>query len=49
MRLPRIFLSILLVALVALSLYFLIALPLLQDPDTRSKRYKTKAGDDAYA
>ena len=49
MRLPRIFLSILLVALVALSLYFLIALPLLQDPNTRSKRHKTTAGDYAHA
>jgi len=49
MRLPWIILPFLLVTLVALSLYFLIALPLLQDPDTRSKRYKTKAGDDAHA
>jgi hypothetical protein len=48
MRLPRIILPILLVALVALSLYLLIALPLLQDPDSRSKQQKNTTGDYAY-
>jgi len=41
MILPWIILPILLVALVALSRYFLTTLPLLQDLDTRSKRHKT--------
>ena len=48
MRLPRIILPILLVALVMLSLYLLIALPLLQDPGTRSKQHKTTTSDYAY-
>ena len=48
MRLLRILLPILLIALVTLSLYLLIALPLLQDPDSRSKQDKTSAGNSAF-
>jgi Carboxypeptidase regulatory-like domain len=48
MRLSRIILPILLVAFVTLSLYLLIALPLLQDPDSRSKQHKTSTSDHAY-
>ena len=45
MRLPRIILPILLVALVMLSLYLLIALPLLQDPDIESKQHQNTIRD----
>jgi hypothetical protein len=48
MRLPRIIPPILLIAFVTLSLYLLIALPLLQDPDIRSKQHKTTTSDYAY-
>jgi len=48
MSLPRIILPILLIASLTLSLYLLIALPLLQDPDTSSQQAKTAAGDYAH-
>jgi hypothetical protein len=48
MRLLRIILPIMLVAFVMLSLYLLMALPLLQDPDIKSEKHKATTSDHAY-